>query len=194
METITKLCVHHSGGLGTDNNAKSSNLTISEINLAHKARDFNLSEMGYYVGYNAVVGPDGTMTQTRFIGEETCAAVGSNFDTVHICLLGNFNKGIETPTVSQQMKLRSVLEALIDGAPDRVGLKVKPGTTLNMSFGAIYPHRVLQPNHTDCYGTGLTDTWARDLIKDSPIVRKTLLDKIRILQAIVVKLLRGHSS
>lgn len=193
METITKICVHHSGGMGSDDTAKSSSLTIGEINRAHQARDFNLSEMGYYVGYNAVIFPDGTMVQTRFIGEQTAAAVGSNFDTVHICLLGNFNQGVEVPTWFQQMKLRSVLEALITGSPGRVDLKIRPGTVLNMSFNAIYPHRVLQPNHTECYGNGLTDTWARDLIKDSPLVRQTLVDKIQALKAIVLKLLRGSS-
>ena len=163
MQTIKKIGLHNSGSLGTNTLAKSSHLTLQQINQGHKDRDFIFSEMGFYVGYNVLVFPDGTWKQTRLIGEETCASRGSNLNTFHICLLGNFNKGSETPTLQQKDITKTLINAVISGYPQEIGLKVKAGTIINVSSKDIFPHRVLQPT-TECYGTSLSDSWGRELV------------------------------
>jgi hypothetical protein len=61
--------------------------------------------------------------------------------------------------------------------------EVVPGTQFDFNLSRILPHRVLQPNHTDCYGNYYSDSWARDLIA----VRMT--DELGILKAALLTLL-----
>lgn len=170
METIKNICIHHYGASADTPLAKTSYLTLEDINQLHKARwpDFPSELNPYlYVGYNMIIFPDGSVSQTRYIGEETAAQKGHNLDTVSICLAGNFTKGAELPTWEQKGKLKSIIFALIQNQPDRVGLKVKSGTVIGCNPVDIYPHRILQPNHTECYGNALEDGWGRSLVDDS---------------------------
>jgi len=201
MATINKLCVHHFGGIGNDYNAKSSTLTEAHINNAHRDRwpNFPSKLNGSFIGYNVIIWPDGTMKQYRYLGEDTAAAVGSNSDTFHICLAGNFTKGVENPTPKQIDSLRQLGKAALRGSLDAYNIKVLAGTKLDFSLLRIYPHRILQPNHTECYGNSLSDDWARLLIMNDemPVVPRlvTLTDEdlnegLSLIQKVIAFLLK----
>jgi len=155
--TIKNICIHHSGGLGNNNRASTQSLTAHAINQAHRDRWNYISTLGYYGGYNFHIDQSGTITQFRAIGEETMAQIGHNFDTVSICLSGNFS-GVDTPTESQIASLKYVMFSLLEKKHE---FAVVPGTEISIGWGNIYPHRVLQPFHTECNGTSLPDDWGR---------------------------------
>ena len=71
-KNIKWLTVHHFGGVKNDPLAPTQHLTLEQINSAHRSRwpDF-VSSLGFYVGYNAIIFPDGKLIQTRLVGEET---------------------------------------------------------------------------------------------------------------------------
>lgn len=167
----TKIGVHHSGPMSpTDPYSSSRNLSEAVINSSHKARDFNLSQMGFYIGYNVVIYPDGSWKQYRLLGEQTAAATGSNFDTFHFCLIGNFTMAgrdnVDVPTTKQIATLTQLMRALLDGRPESVGIKTVGGQEFAFTAYNVFPHRVLQPNHTSCYGDLLPDNWARNIAFD----------------------------
>lgn len=164
MAKITKICSHHTGPINQVNPLSSSaGITESQINNAHKARDFNLSALGWYVGYNLVIYRDGSKKQYRLLGEQTAAATGSNFNTFHICIVGNFTSGVDAPTAEQVATLTQVIRALIDNKPETVGIKVAQNATFNFTAYNIFPHRILQPNHTSCHGSLLDDNFGRNI-------------------------------
>lgn len=159
---ITKIGTHHFGPTSPDNPLSSSkNLTEAQIESAHKARTFNKSNLGWHIGYNVIIWRDGSWKQYRELGEQTAAATGSNFNTFHICMAGNFTLGVESPTVEQIKSLTTIIRALIENNPQSIGIKVAIGQTYSFSAYEIYPHRVLQPNHTSCHGTCLGDNYGR---------------------------------
>ena len=171
MTIIKYFAVHHAGGLGTNRYASTQHLTLQHINNAHQRRWPRFkSEMGYWVGYNVLLFPDGTFIQTRLIGEETAAQKYHNEDTFSVCIMGNqtkdprnFNNPVDIPTTAALNELIEIEMALLDGDPERVGLKVKNGTILDVKFLNIVPHRFLQ--WSECYGTAFGDKWARELAK-----------------------------
>lgn len=152
---INYVGVHHFG-------PPNPNLTLRELNNAHKSRwpDFP-SELrpDLFVGYNIIIWRDGTWLQCRFLGEETAAQKGHNYDTVSICLEGNFSNGVK-PYAPQLDTLKRLVVAIVGGKATELGLKVKSGTSLHIKRSNVLPHRVLQPNHTECYGNSLTNDWA----------------------------------
>jgi len=167
MNTMYYLCVHHSGPIGSSPYSSSQGLTLSRLNQAHAARDFNESFLGYFVGYNFLVCPDGMIIQTRAIGEETCAQKGHNFDTVSICILGNFTTQenglpVDVMPSAQKLAFLNLSTNLIRGIVSKY--EVITGTQMNINLSRVFPHRVLQPKHTECYGNYYPDTWARDEI------------------------------
>ncbi len=184
MAHITNVGIHHFGPIGTNALSKSAHQVESQINNAHRNRwpDFPSELNSSYIGYNAIIWPDGHMTQYRFVGEETAAQKGHNFDTLSICIAGNFTKGVEVPTFAQTTKLKNVLQGLVE-------FQVKPGTTYSFAKERVYPHRVLQPNHTSCYGDSLSDTWARDFVFENDEERKKMLITLIELYKKMLKLL-----
>lgn len=174
MREILNIGIHNFGGLASNPLASTQDTPIESINLAHKARWPEMkSALGSWIGYNLVILPSGGVVQTRLIGEETCAATGSNFNTFHICLAGNFKDGSrDVPIEAQKNTLKNILNAAVGSGSGYglklMGIKVAPFTNMNFSISRIYPHRVLQPNHTECYGNSLPDDWARRLILASP--------------------------
>jgi hypothetical protein len=164
---IKNIGVHHMDGV----------YTLSQVNSSHRQRwpDFP-SELrpDLYVGYNIAIWLDGTWTQCRFIGEETAAQKGHNFDTVSIALQGSFTRGKDSPTPAQIKTLIWMMRIftsvrLNDLKPVLdAGFFVARDTKINIDKSHIYPHRVLQLNHTECYGSGLSDRWAANLLLESP--------------------------
>jgi len=187
MQNIIKLGIHHTGGLGNDIYASTSFLTASQIENAHRERNFNISALGFHTGYNVLIFPDGSWKQTRLIGEQTAAVKGHNFDGAYICLVGNFNRKpngqfVDVPTVQQVNMLKNMMIAIVERSPESLGLKVQPNTVINIR--EIGPHR--RWADTDCYGSGLADNWARDLVSEY------FVEQINILKAIIAALLKSY--
>ena len=138
INTPDKIIVHHSTSL----------IAMHQAHLIdgwHEKRDFPKSQLGFFIGYHYVIEKDGTVLQARLVTEGGAHTVGQNFSSIGICLAGNFD--IELPTVAQERSLA----ALID---DEIG-------RWHLDSAAIYPHRAFAKK--DCYGTRLSNDWARDV-------------------------------
>lgn len=166
---IARLVFHHFGGLAGDPYAKTSHLTLAHLERAHGARwpDFR-SSVGFLTGYTAVIWTDGSLTQTRLVGEETAAVIGWNKNTISIALAGNFTllpngSAVETPTHQQKETAQKVAE----WTHEQFGI---------MPWQAV-PHRALQA--TSCYGSALSDEWAKSTLQ--PYISR----KISTLQTLV---------
>jgi hypothetical protein len=135
----TYIIVHHSG-------VSSPDRQFASIDEAHKARGFPLSELGFHVGYHQVIERDGTVVSARIDLERDCDALGHNFDSLSVCLAGNFNK--YWPTQAQKDALGEVLAEWC--------------SHYSIDTKAIFPHRHF--NKTDCYGLNLHDSWIQEVI------------------------------
>jgi len=129
------IIVHHSA---TD----SPNPQFDSINSWHKARSFPPSDLGYFVGYHRVIEKDGTIQIARGDLERDSDALGHNFDSLSVCLVGNFS--VSEPTPKQVSALGALLAEWTE--------KYKIHPTL------IFPHRHF--GSTSCYGSKLENTWA----------------------------------
>ena len=181
---------HHAGGTTADPLASAANLTLEGVDTAHRLRDFPLSSLGWYVGYNFVIfaqpvpngiGPWGNVIQTRAVGETTAAQVGFNFNgkVISICFLNrNYNRGNENPT---QMEL---------DAARWLNAQLPP-----LVLGNNKPHRFF--GMTDCYGSQMPDGWITSVLQmetlSHPAPAPSLRDlqgKLGILQQILFLLQR----
>jgi N-acetylmuramoyl-L-alanine amidase len=133
------IIVHHSA-------AEEPTPQAAAINEWHRARGFAKSESGSYIGYHRVIERDGTVVVARDDLERDCDALGHNYDSLSVCLVGNFSKTDPTP---QQI---DALGALLD----------EWCTTHGISPLAIYPHRKF--GNTACPGSRLENSWARDVL------------------------------
>lgn len=127
--------MHHSA---FDQNADQ----LMQINQWHKDRDFPLSLRGFYVGYHFVINHEGQITQTRELDEVGAHTKGFNFESIGICLEGDFTK--KAPSEEQKTALGKLLVMLCN--------------RLHIGASDIYPHRVF--GSTTCYGDFLSDDWA----------------------------------
>ena len=163
MAKITKIILHHTGGTVSDRNASTQHHSADTINMYHKKRweDFR-SSLGYWGGYTFFIEKNGKITQFRAIGEEGAHTIGSNSDSVGICLAGNFSPhSPDRPTREQTETMLDIIEACRKGG---AGYVVKENTVINISLSNIAPHRVFHKNHTECNGMALSDNWARELL------------------------------
>ena len=132
--------------------------------------------MGYFGGYNFFCDYWGNVTQFRAVGEETMAQKKYNFDglAISICLAGNFTKGIDMPSEAQQVALKELINQLPQ-----------------VPTSNIVPHRYF--GDTECYGNGLSDDWAKNLVKVPDTAnsilekKKDLLQKIIALYQLIIK-------
>ena len=167
MKTIKNIAIHNTGGYQSSYFASTAHLTASDVDKAHRDRFNMLSSLNQWGGYNFFIDRTGYVTQFRAIGEETAAQKGHNFDTISICLAGNFSKSASTgmlvdiPPSVQTVSLRNLVIGIIEGKHSYV---VAPDTNLALSFARIHPHRYYQPD-TECYGSGLADSWCQELFK-----------------------------
>ena len=146
--------VHHVGGLGINDYVSTRFLTADTINKAHKERwNFQDSLTGYFGGYSFYIDYWGNLTQFRALGSETAAQRGFNFNglVISICFAGNFNKlngkMIDMPSAEQIAAFRRLAQQLP-----------------RVKFQNIKPHWFF--NQTACYGTGLSEGWARGLVPE----------------------------
>ena len=174
MSTLNNIIIHHSGGAGANDFASTRHHTVQTINEYHKQRwaasaatwKAYKSMLGYHAGYNVLYDPKTrTFTQTRMIGEETAAVIGKNFDTFHLCIIGNYNKNRHSTgsvdKVTQEMltDIVTFLHDLVNG--NKRKLKVAFGIKVNLSLARIYPHRKF--SRTFCYGSAIPDNYYRDM-------------------------------
>ena len=176
ISKIKYIAIHHSGGTITNPFAYTQNETAQDINNAHKLRwpDFPSKLNGSYIGYNFVIDKQGIITQARYILEETAANIEHNLDTVSICLTGNFSPGVEMPTEPQISALKILLKQCL-------------GAT-NVSWLNIVPHRALWA--TQCHGLALPDDWARNLVKNEPEAKASILKQLISIYSKYLQLLR----
>ena len=97
-----QIVIHHSA-------SSRDRTTIPDINTWHKARDFTLSSLGYYIGYHYVILADGEVVQTRRDNEVGCHCI-PNTGKLGICLTGNFE--VEIPTDLQLSALKTLSDKL----------------------------------------------------------------------------------
>jgi N-acetyl-anhydromuramyl-L-alanine amidase AmpD len=173
MNKANKIIVHHSGGSDANPLQDSSNFTVQACNELHKKFGMK-SSLGWWAGYHFYIDKNGIVTQTRAYTDEGAHTKGQNNQSVGICLAGNFDATLPTP--AQVKTLTSLL--------------IKITSDLKISPNEIYPHRKFA-NKT-CYGNKLSDTWARDLIKQGlfPITKATIGDNspnIERIQEILTK-------
>lgn len=143
---IKQYAIHHTAVSRTKQGTQ-----LYAVDRYHKEKWNMKSSLGWYVGYNYFIDVDGTVTNTRAIGEETVANIGHNCDvesrcdTISICLAGDFN--LETPLEAQNSSLRGLIAQL------RLRYQNVRYTT----------HRALQPSRT-CPGILYTDEYHATVI------------------------------
>ena len=175
ISKIRYAAVHHVGGLLNNPFYSSLNMTAEQIDKAHRDRwDFK-SQLQKYGGYNAFIDVAGNLMQFRYILEETAAQKGHNFDTISIALAGNFTidptsgRMIDQPTPAQLEKLGEVMDWINKNTP--------------VATPNIVAHRFL--GWTECYGTGLTDSWCREVMIDYRN-KKEMKQRIGALQRLIL--------
>lgn len=128
--------------------------TESSINKNHKARKFNLSELGYYVGYQYMIFGTGEVRQYRKDTESGCHCKedNKNFDSIGICMIGDFSdapgRRNEYPSNAQLISLTKLCKEL--------------QAKHKIADENIHPHRKYALNangkpYKDCYGNKLPD-------------------------------------
>jgi len=156
---MNRICLHHSAVSRDDVSSQ-----LLPINKYHKEKWGMKSKLGFFVGYNFLIDCNGIGYNTRQIGEETVAATGFNFDTIHICLAGNFSR--ELPTDSQIITLRQLIKDIRASFKDipivfhrDIGDTTCPGTL----FDKNYLNTVILQSQ---YSTSTQDTEKERKIKE----------------------------
>lgn len=138
-QPIKFLCIHH-----TSVSYETQPAQFYAVNRYHKERWGMKSKLGYYTGYNYFIGTNGCLTQTREVGEETMAVIGHNFDSIHICLAGNFN--VDYPVDEQKKTLVDFITDTLDEYPD-IEIKLHKEMQENRTCpGLWFDRRYLQNN------------------------------------------------
>lgn len=164
MKAINYIVVHHSitpRDLSADQTEKSFNTTHKNRNWGTTAQPVYAkpSSMGSYIQYHFVIYGNGEIRQYRKLDEVGWHA--SNWDvnnsSIGICLAGDFDKELPSP---QQIKtLTEILDSLVK--------------KFKVPLNNIVPHRKFASK--SCYGKNLSDTWARDLLNNSPQEQPVML-------------------
>lgn len=170
MSTLTHIAIHNSGGLQLDAYASTRQVTPEQINAYHKGHFQMESKFlpGQWGGYNFGYSPvTREFHQFRAIGEETAAQRGWNFNTISICIFGNYTKrpgsglSVDPMTPEMEKDIAHFVLDLING--NSRGYVTAPNTKLDLSMARVFPHRWFQAG-TDCYGTALPDSWIQNLL------------------------------
>jgi len=180
---IKQYAIHHTAAA-----RRTGSSQLKSVNEYHRTKDWGgyvqdrPSSLGWYVGYNYFIDIDGTVTNTRKVGEETIANIGHNCstdsscDTISVCLAGDFN--LELPTQAQITALKRLI------------------TQFESTYGKIaYTfHRHIQPART-CPGALFTeDYFHRVVLEKNTSVGLDPVDEekkreIEKLQKVVISLL-----
>ncbi len=134
---IKYLAIHH-----TEVRASECGSQFEAVNEYHRRKWGNQSFLRKWGGYNAFIDVDGTLTWYRLYGEKSAAQLAHNFDTLSICMAGNFN--VDMPEACQIKSLVKFLYA-------------HPGLT-------IVFHRDLADR--TCPGTKLDKQWLKKVLEE----------------------------
>lgn len=130
------IVVHHSA-------ADVPDPQFEAINEWHRQRDFAKSDLGFYVGYHIVIEKDGEVKRARNDLERDCDALGHNFDSLSVCVVGNLDKS--EPTEAQILALGVLLANWCN--------------KYTIHPTQIFPHRHFASK--SCYGSLLENSWAQ---------------------------------
>lgn len=212
MSTLTHIAVHHSGGTATSGIASTIHSTPDQINDFHKGR-FNLPSKyiaGQWGGYNFGYSPiTRKFHQFRALGEETAAQKGWNFNTISICIFGNYSKlpgmqlSVDKMTEQTEKDIATFIHNLIHNhfvGTDKV--VIAPNTKFDLSLDRVRPHRWYANGGTECYGTYLTDDWLRTILAKykvvpllpDPVERTKLVQKILKLKMLIKDLIERKTA
>ena len=138
---MKNIVIHH-----TSVSVEKQGTQLLAVNRYHKNKWEMKSKLGWYVGYNYFIDVNGRMTPTRQEGEETMAQKGHNFDSISICLAGDFV--VEYPSNVQ-------IDALVDLMKEIRG---------RYPSIKIVGHRALQANRT-CPGKLMSKKYIDELVE-----------------------------
>ncbi len=141
---IKYIIIHHSA-VSREKNPEQ----FDAINNYHKRKGWGM------IGYHYLIEPDGEIKVGRMEGQSGAHCIGHNYDSLGICLTGNFD--IEDPTKEQEKSLKILLLDLLEGYKN----------------AQIKYHRDFA-NKT-CPGKLISDNWAKNLIRNnntSMIIKK----------------------
>lgn len=99
----TKVILHHTADSSQGNQ-------FEKVNEWHKHRFSMQSSLGIYIGYHYFIERNGKIIKCRQEDEEGAHTKGQNFESVGICLAGNFD--FEAPTEAQRYALQVILGEL----------------------------------------------------------------------------------
>ncbi|MDC1191168.1 peptidoglycan recognition protein family protein [Gammaproteobacteria bacterium] len=138
------IVVHHTGG--TDKNP----LLDTSFHTFETVQSWHINGRGWEnFGYHWMIEKDGSIRKGRPETYHGAHAKKLNKKSVGICLAGNFDATL--PTKKQQEALQGLLREVM--------------SRWDIDTSKIIPHRNVA-NKT-CYGNKLSESWARDLVKDS---------------------------
>jgi len=186
---IVQYAIHHTASF------QNGRPQIYAVNRFHKNKNWgteanpwyqpNPGTTGWWVVYNYFIDVDGTIYNTRVVGEETLANRGHNCDirercdTISICLAGDFNA--QTPTNAQVVSLRKLIKKLEQDYPTIGWVFHKDIQNGRTCPGRLYTHDfhrnvVLQEN--------IDEPDDEDAIKKAQIAQlQKLVDQLRVLLA-----------
>lgn len=115
---------------------------FEKIDAYHKTKNFPHSTLGFFVGYHYVIESDGTLKKARREDEIGAHDKDENYNSIGICLAGNFNIGL--PSEAQTKTFTKLLGEI-------------------MGRWSI-PITKIETHHwddlTDCPGKNLPENWA----------------------------------
>lgn len=139
------LIIHHTGGTDQNPLADTSHHTAAGVEAYHLSKGWD------GIGYHFFIEKDGEIYKGRPEHRNGAHCRGKNTQSIGICLAGNFDA--TRPTEDQKHALGELLK----------DLKAK----YSIPLSNIVPHRKFA-NKT-CYGTKLTDNWAKDLVVEQAV-------------------------
>lgn len=136
-----KIIIHHSADdLKADQ--------FEKINSYHQSLGFPISSLGFYVGYQYLINHNGALRKCRTDTEQGAHTKGLNYESIGICLEGNFD--VENPTSAQKKALAGLLITLC--------------SVYKLDVTDFYLHRDFR--QTACPGLNIDINWVRYLYLD----------------------------
>lgn len=127
---IVYLAIHHTEVRASDNGYQ-----FDAVNEYHRRRFGNQSFLRKWGGYNAFIDVDGTLTWYRLYGEKSAAQLAHNFDTLSVCMAGNFNTDMPTdPQVKTLAKFLYEHSSLVIVFHRDLADRTCPGTNLSKQW------------------------------------------------------------
>ena len=132
------------------------------VNDFHKQLWNFKSSLGFYIAYQYYIGKDGIVYQGRLDDEEGCHTKGRNFDSIGICLQGNFDYSYPTDT-----QIKSLKKLILN----------------KMTFWAILPenifgHRVYA-NYKSCPGRLWKESELKALLQPDATYYQSILNSLK---------------